>query len=40
MAAMSARIKSTSGTVRAADLIERVAVSGQPVLRKAPTTIA
>jgi len=31
LAAMSARIKSTSGTVRAADLIERVAVSGQPV---------
>jgi UDP:flavonoid glycosyltransferase YjiC (YdhE family) len=29
--AMSSRIKSTSGTVRAADLIERVAVSGQPV---------
>ena len=40
MAAMSARIKSTSGTVRAADLVERVAVSGEPVLREAPTTIA
>ncbi len=32
LAAMSARIKSTSGTVRAADLIERVARTGQPVL--------
>jgi MGT family glycosyltransferase len=31
LAAMSARIKSTSGTVHAADLIERVAVTGQPV---------
>ena len=31
MAAMSARIKGTSGTVRAADLIERVAVRGEPV---------
>ena len=40
MAAMSARIKSTSGTVRAADLIERVAVSGQPVLREASPTTA
>jgi UDP:flavonoid glycosyltransferase YjiC (YdhE family) len=40
MAAMSARIKSTSGTVRAADLIERVAVSREPVVREAPTTIA
>ena len=28
---MSSRIKSGSGTVRAADLIERVAVTGQPV---------
>jgi hypothetical protein len=27
---MSARIKSTSGTVRAADLIEHVAVTGAP----------
>jgi hypothetical protein len=27
---MSARIKSTSGTVRAADLIEHVAVTGTP----------
>jgi UDP:flavonoid glycosyltransferase YjiC (YdhE family) len=40
MAAMSARIKSTSGTVRAADLIERLAVSGDPVLREAPATPA
>jgi UDP:flavonoid glycosyltransferase YjiC (YdhE family) len=32
LAAMSARIKSTSGTGRAADLIERVAVDGRPVL--------
>jgi UDP:flavonoid glycosyltransferase YjiC (YdhE family) len=31
MAAMSARIRSTSGTARAADLIERVALTGQPV---------
>jgi UDP:flavonoid glycosyltransferase YjiC (YdhE family) len=31
MTAMSARIKSTSGTVRAADLIERVATSAEPV---------
>jgi UDP:flavonoid glycosyltransferase YjiC (YdhE family) len=31
MTAMSARIKSTSGTVRAADLVERVAVSKEPV---------
>jgi UDP:flavonoid glycosyltransferase YjiC (YdhE family) len=30
--AMSARIKASSGTARAADLIERVAVSGEPVL--------
>jgi UDP:flavonoid glycosyltransferase YjiC (YdhE family) len=37
MAAMSARIKSTSGTVRAADLIERLAVSAEPLLREAPT---
>jgi UDP:flavonoid glycosyltransferase YjiC (YdhE family) len=29
--AMSKRIKSTSGTRRAADLIERVAVNGEPV---------
>jgi hypothetical protein len=28
---MSARIKSTSGTVRAADLIERVATTGAAV---------
>jgi len=40
MEAMSARIKSTSGTVRAADLIERVAVSGEPALREAPATSA
>ncbi|HET9084954.1 MAG TPA: nucleotide disphospho-sugar-binding domain-containing protein [Candidatus Limnocylindrales bacterium] len=32
LAAMSARIKSTSGTVRAADLIEEVARAGEPVL--------
>ena len=31
LAAMSARIQATSGTVRAADLIERVARTGQPV---------
>jgi MGT family glycosyltransferase len=40
MAAMSTRIKSTSGTVRAADLIERLAVSPGPALREAPTTPA
>ncbi len=32
---MSARIKSRSGTVKAADLIERVAVTGEPVHRAA-----
>ena len=32
LAAMSKRIKSTSGTVRAADLIERVATTGQPIV--------
>ena len=32
LAAMSARIKASSGTVRAADLIERVARSGEPTL--------
>ena len=37
---MSARIKSTSGTVRAADLVERVAASGEPILREVPTTTA
>jgi UDP:flavonoid glycosyltransferase YjiC (YdhE family) len=31
--AMSARIQASGGTVRAADLIERVALTGQPVLR-------
>ena len=31
LAVMSARIRSSSGTVRAADLIERVALTGQPV---------
>jgi UDP:flavonoid glycosyltransferase YjiC (YdhE family) len=31
MAAMSSRIKSTSGTVRAADLIELVATSKEPL---------
>ena len=30
--AMSARIRSTSGTVRAADLVERLAISGEPVV--------
>jgi UDP:flavonoid glycosyltransferase YjiC (YdhE family) len=40
MAAMSTRIKSTSGTVRAADLIERIAVSTAPLLHEAPTTLA
>ena len=33
MARMSARIKSTSGTERAAALIERVALTGEPVVR-------
>jgi UDP:flavonoid glycosyltransferase YjiC (YdhE family) len=33
LAAMSARIRSTSGTARAAELIERVAVTRQPVAR-------
>ena len=32
LAAMSARIKASSGTVRAADLIERVARTGEPVV--------
>jgi hypothetical protein len=31
MAAMSARIKSTSGTVMAADLVERVATTKEPL---------
>ena len=31
LAAMSQRIKASSGTVRAADLIERVALTGEPV---------
>ena len=31
LAVMSARIRASSGTVRAADLIERVALTGQPV---------
>jgi MGT family glycosyltransferase len=35
LAAMSGRIRGTSGTVRAADLIERVALTGQPVPREA-----
>jgi len=35
LAAMSARIRGTSGTARAADLIERVAVTGKPVHREA-----
>jgi UDP:flavonoid glycosyltransferase YjiC (YdhE family) len=35
LAAMSSRIRGTSGTARAADLIERVAVTGQPVYREA-----
>jgi MGT family glycosyltransferase len=35
LAAMSARIRGTSGTARAADLIERVAVTGEPVHREA-----
>jgi UDP:flavonoid glycosyltransferase YjiC (YdhE family) len=35
LAAMSARIRSRSGTARAADLIERVAVTGEPVTREA-----
>ena len=33
MAAIAARMQSTAGTVRAADLIERLAVTGQPVTR-------
>jgi UDP:flavonoid glycosyltransferase YjiC (YdhE family) len=32
LAAMSARVKASSGTVRAADLIERVAITGEPVV--------
>ena len=32
LAAMSARIRSSAGTVRAADLIERVALAGEPVV--------
>jgi MGT family glycosyltransferase len=35
MAAMSARIKGASGTVRAADLIERLAVGGEPETNQA-----
>ena len=35
LAAMSTRIRGTSGTARAADLIERVAVTGKPVHREA-----
>jgi len=31
LAAMSARIKASNGTVRAADLIERIALTGEPV---------
>ncbi len=34
LAAMSARIKASSGTVRAADLIERVARTGKPVVAR------
>lgn len=33
LAAVSARVRATAGTVRAADLIERVATAGAPVLR-------
>ena len=32
LAAMSTRIQSTNGTVRAADLIERLARTGEPVV--------
>jgi UDP:flavonoid glycosyltransferase YjiC (YdhE family) len=35
LAAVSARLRSDPGTVRAADLIERLAVTGQPVIRDA-----
>ena len=35
LAAVSARLKRESGTAKAADLIERLAVTGQPVLREA-----
>ena len=35
MAAIAARMQSTAGTVRAADLIARVALTGQPVTRPA-----
>jgi MGT family glycosyltransferase len=35
LAAMSARIQAEPGTLKAADLIERVAVTGQPVYREA-----
>jgi UDP:flavonoid glycosyltransferase YjiC (YdhE family) len=33
MASIAARMQSTAGTVRAADLIERVAITGAPVTR-------
>jgi UDP:flavonoid glycosyltransferase YjiC (YdhE family) len=33
MAAISARMQAAAGTVRAADLIERLALTGQPVTR-------
>ena len=33
MAGISARMQTTAGTVRAADLIERLALTGQPVTR-------
>jgi UDP:flavonoid glycosyltransferase YjiC (YdhE family) len=33
MEAISARMQSTAGTVRAADLIERLALTGEPVTR-------
>ena len=35
MATIAARLRANPGTVRAADLIERVAVTGQPVQREA-----
>ncbi|MBA3235532.1 MAG: glycosyl transferase, partial [Chloroflexi bacterium] len=31
LSSMAARIRSTEGTVRAADLIERVAITGEPI---------
>ena len=35
MAALSTRLRASPGTVRAADLIERLAITGEPVVREA-----